>query len=137
MLRHGALQSTTNWVNAVLSDTAHPMFHTVIASAARSGLVQKVNPATGEFKGWRTLGIREKPACLVWGTVVNLKKKGSINHLLTPPLPEDVAEHQRGIEHAESTVTAAELNLTATELNLTAAISSTAPAAISAAPPVP
>ncbi|KOO53540.1 hypothetical protein Ctob_016430, partial [Chrysochromulina tobinii] len=41
MLRHGALQSTTTWVNAVLSDTAHPIFHSVLAGATRAGLLQK------------------------------------------------------------------------------------------------
>ena len=62
---NGGLPHITKWINAVSTDRSHPIARDILAGAVHSGMLQKLDPVTGEFKGWRPLGIRSK-----WGGLV-------------------------------------------------------------------
>jgi hypothetical protein len=91
-------------------------------------MLQKLDPVTGEFKGWRPLGIRSKWGGLVWACS-NAEGREAFNHHFTHPLalPEDVAAQQARIETAETELTACELEHTAaTSAGIASNVSTTA-----------
>ena len=67
-------------------------------------MLQKCDPVTSEFLGWRPLGITEKFRCLILACV-NTSEKAAFNHHFINPLPEDVDARRLRIENAEATVT--------------------------------
>jgi hypothetical protein len=75
IIEHGGLHYVTAWVNAACRDELHPLFGELLAGAVRAGLLQKLDTVTGEFKGFRPLGIIEKWACLIWACVNLVMRK--------------------------------------------------------------
>ena len=109
---HGGLHAVTGWLCAVARDQVHPIAKEMLAGACRAGLNQKLHAVTGECVGWRPLGMCEKWSGLYWGCV-NAMEKGAINHLLTNPLPEDVAAHELKVQNAESNLVARQVEFEA------------------------
>ena len=64
LMRHGALPYVTKWINAVVSDRAHPIVRDLLAGAVRAALTAKVDTVSGDVVGHRPLGITEKWRCL-------------------------------------------------------------------------
>ena len=123
--KHGGLSALHKLVNTVCSDRADARARDILAENVRAGLLQKLDPVTGEFLGWRPLGIVGQLRNFVW-SCVNAFEKGNFSRHYTGPLPEDEAAWQLRISTAEA-------NVTARQLEHDAAVSSGAPTRATAA----
>jgi hypothetical protein len=109
---HGGLAALTTLVNACCRDAGSARSREILAGAVRAGLLQKIDPISGECVGHRPLGLVEKGRCLIWACVMAAIKK-RLAKFFTTPLPEDTAEWQTSIDNAETESVRCELELQA------------------------
>ena len=109
---HGGLAALTTLVNACCRDAGSARSREILAGAVRAGLLQKIDPVSGQCVGHRPLGLVEKGRCLVWACV-NAAIKKRLAKFFTTPLPEDTAEWQTTIDNAETESVRCELELRA------------------------
>ena len=130
---HGGLIGLTAMVNACCRDEGSARSRDILAGAVRAGLLQKIDPLTGQNVGYRPLGLVEKNRCFIWACV-NAACKQRFAKFFTTPLPEDTNDWQRAVDEAEAESTRCELELQAArDSNRSAASLAAATAAATAA----
>ena len=109
--RNGGARSMRTWGNAILADDVHASVKPLLIDM-RLGMLEKRDVLTGEFKGYRPLGMGEKDRCWIL-SCVNAILKPSLNRYMTEPLPEDVRRHDELSDRAATRFLDAQMALDA------------------------
>ena len=76
--------------NAILDGTIHPSARDLLVDV-RAGLLQKRDPVTDEFQGYRPLGVTEKLRVALL-TAINKARTDALRRHFTEMLPEDLQD---------------------------------------------